>query len=355
LDFGDGVPVFLRSAHNIESFDGVNAGWAVLDEARYYSPQAWQVIKGRIRLPCKRPQTAVTSTPAYGVLSDEFDSGKKNRSVIIAPTRENERNLAEGFIEDLEQSYSKRALRALVEGRFTILEGAVYEDLDVGSRDSPWMVDFDPTRYPMVESRVLLAVDPGYRKSAWTWFVETGACEWIAFDELIADNASDDANIREVNARGWPIDEIWVDPAAKATQSYEAASTLTALKAIKTRRPRPIRMLRGANREISFGVDKTRVLLGGDGVHPRRIKFARRLLDIERGKERGLCKSLGAYRYPDLKNGKPISDQPLKDGMHDHFCDAARYLCVGLWLTIPALRRMDHRLRSETSPGFEAA
>lgn len=353
LDFGDGVPIFLRSANRIDSFDGVNAGWAVLDEVRYYSRAAYQTIKGRVRVPCRRPQTVCGSTPAFGILSEEFDSGKPNRNAIIAPTHENKRNLAEGFIEDLQQSYSKRILKAYVEGLFCVLEGAVYEDFDNSAR-SPWLVDFDPKAYPMVESKVYLAVDPGYRRSAWIWILERTPSDWVVFDELMPDDRSDLANVRDVNARGWPIDEIWIDPAARSAQSYEGADTLQAIRQINTRGPRPIRWLEGMSREIAWGVDKTRVLLGCEG-HPRRVHFARRLLDLERGRPRGLLRDLAAYRYPELRDGRPTTDIPLKDGITDHFCDAFRYWAAGMWLTDPRLRRIAYDLKGKTSPGYKAA
>jgi len=160
--------------------------------------------------------------------------------------------------------------------------------------------------------------------------------------------------VRDINARGWPIDEVWVDPAAKSAQSYEGADTLQALRQLKTRRPRPLRWLEGMSREIAWGVDKTRVLLGCEG-HPRRVHFAKRLLDIERGKPRGLLKDLAAYRYPDMKDGRPVSDQPLKDGITDHSADSFRYWACGMWLTSPVLRRMAYDLKDRKAPGYQAA
>ena len=32
------------------------------------------------------------------------------------------------------------------------------------------------------------------------------------------------------------------------------------------------------------------------------------------------------YRYPETEDGKPIKEEPIKDGYHDHGCDAFRYL-----------------------------
>lgn len=355
LDFGDGVPVFLRSASKIDSFDGVNVGWAVLDEARYYKREAWTVIKGRVRLRCRQPQTVVASTPAFGVLSEEYDSGRKGRDIICAPTHENAHNLADGFIDDLAVSYSKRVLRAYVEGRFTVLEGAVYEDFDGQTADSEWFVDFDPFTAPLVERKTYLAVDPGFRRSAWLWIARMGATDWVVFDEMMPENQSDAASVAAVNARGWPIDEVWVDPAASARQSYEGADLVSLMREVKCRRPgRNVRMLSGANREIAFGVDKTRVLLGEEGGH-KHVKFARRLRQLEQGKPRGILRDLSAYRYPEVKDGHPLTDKPLKDGISDHGADSIRYWSVGMWLTEPLLRKRDRILSAQKSEGYRAA
>ena len=81
-----------------------------------------------------------------------------------------------------------------------------------------------------------------------------------------------------------------------------------------------------------------RVLLG-DPDRDRKIHlyFAKRLLDIEADEERGVLKDLSRYRYPEVKDDKPTTDIPLKDGKTDHFADAARNLAVYLWLTSPLL------------------
>ena len=34
------------------------------------------------------------------------------------------------------------------------------------------------------------------------------------------------------------------------------------------------------------------------------------------------------YRYPDSSDGKPIKEEPLKDGVHDHGNDAFRYFII---------------------------
>ena len=350
LDFGDGAPIYLRSMKNTASFDGLDLGWFVLDEGRHCSKLAWQIALARARRKCPYPQRVVVTTPAYGYLSDEFNSGKPNRRVIYAPTVENQRHLDSEFVDDIKLSYSERMQRAYLEGKFTVLEGAVFELFDEAD-DSPWMVDFDRTPGTMLDSKVYLAIDPGYRKSAVIWILEESPREWVVFDELMLDMTVDVDLVEAISKKGWPVDEIWVDPAATAKQSYEGGSTLRALRTIPCRTKAPIRWLSGANREIPFGVDKLRSLLGG-GSQPIRVRFNRKLKDRERRWERGIIKDLARLRFPEHKDGRPIDDRPEKDGVSDHSTDALRYWATGMCLTDPVLRNLDPQLRSK-SGGFK--
>lgn len=351
LDFGDGVPIFLRSARNPETIDGLDVGWAVGDEIRYWDKHQYDIVLGRVRVDCPFPQKAFASTPAIGWMSDEFDSGKKGRQIIVAPTIENEKNLAEGFIDNLRVSYSKQMQRAVLEGLFVVLEGAVFEEFDptVGS---DWLVDYDARQFP--HRKTYLAFDPGYRKSAVLWIHEIAPCDWIVYDQLMPENASDDQVVNRINARGWPIDEIWVDAAAKQVQSTSGVNTLMAMANIKKRQYQSVKMIRDMKwRSIPFGVDKLRTIMGGQDL-PIRLKFATSLLEKERHQPRGIIKDMSSIRYPEVKDGYAVTDLPLKDGRTDHSTDALRYWAVGMWLSSP-LRQLDAQLRQDTDPGWRFA
>jgi len=113
-------------------------------------------------------------------------------------------------------------------------------------------------------------------------------------------------------------------------------------------------MITGPWRSIPWGVDKTRALLGGQG-QPTRIRFAKSLLREEAGRERGIVKDLAAYRYPEVKDGRPITDLPLKDGVTDHSNDSLRYFGVGMWLSNPHLRALAPELATKAQPGWRTA
>lgn len=364
LRFPDGCKVHLRSAESPKSYAGANVAWLVGDEVRYWDKNAYDIAIARVRLKhAPRRQRVFTSTPAMNWMYNEFATGRAMRELIRAPTTENAHNLAEEYIPGLRASYSKRMQRALLEGEFTILEGAVYEDFDPYVNGSPWIVEDGPLngsdahmlRRYLESRRVFLAVDPGYRKSSWLWIVEHKPLEWIVFDQIQGDHATVARCAELVNLRKHPIDEIWCDPAADNTEGTTGIDAVSALRMLTCRNTAPIRMIGGRYRDVAFGVDKTRVLLGGAHGQPIRLRFTRKLEQMERGKERGLIRSLSSYSYPEVKDRRAVLDQPLKDGVYDHDNDALRYWAIGRWLCEPVLRSMDPTLLKSTDPGYRTA
>ena len=342
-DFGDGTPIYLRGAHSVASFDGLDVGWVGGDEIRHWSKEAYDVAIARRRVKCPLPQSVFSSTPTMGWMAEEYNSGKPERPMIVAPTRENLHNLTPEYIDNLKISYSPRKQKAVLEGIFTILEGQVYEYFDVTDNDR--FVDFDPRspegRRILDQRPVSLAVDPAYRRSAWLWLVEDKPGWWICFDEMMPDDTSVESCVHIANEKDYPIDEIWYDPAADSANQLDGRPIKEAFYNIRprVRGSAPLRNV-GPYRSIRFGVERLRVLLGGyDAIKPR-IRFARRLLAMEKGKQRGILKDLSSYRYPDIKDGRAVSDEPLKDGITDHSCDALRYRAVGMWRTNPRLKEI---------------
>lgn len=361
LDFW-GTPVFLRSAKNVDSYDGLDVGWLLGDEVRHWTRRAYDVAIGRVRVKCPLPFRGFTSTPQMNWMAEEFNMGHPGRRLIRAPTRQNAVNLAPGYVEGLRASYSHRMQRAVLEGLFTILEGAVYEYFDPDPRTSASLIDYDPCAPSNRERKCFLGIDPGYRSPAVFWAHEITPTQWVIFDEIIAENISavtlvDRINQRKINGVHFRPDEIWVDPAANSKAQTDASDVTSALKKVDTRGGlrRSIFWVAAPYNAIEYGVDKVRVMLGEPehGVEPR-IKFAKRLLEIERGQRRGIVKDVAAYQYPEVKDGRPLVDTPLKDGVTDHFNDALRYFAVGRWLRSP-LKSMDPTLANQRQPGYKQA
>lgn len=359
IHFSNGAIAHLRSAENVKGYDGLSVGWLAGDEIRHWTKRAYDVAIARVRVKSAPfSQRAFASTPAMHWMADEFDAGKAHRRTIMAPTAENAANLEAQYIDNLRLSYSRRMQRAVIDGEFTVLEGAVYESVDL-AQGSPWMTSENISR-SLRSNRVVVGFDPGYRRSALVYAIEKSPTDWVVFDEIMLDNTSAAGVVNAMNSRRLdgepiPVDELWVDPAADSTDEAVGTDVLEVLRAFKYRSgPGALRMLSGYFRGIEFGVEKTRVMLGdpASGI-PIRIKFHERLRELERGRERGILRDLQAYSYP-ADQGRAMRSHPHKDGKTDHANDALRYLAVGKYITSP-LRRLDPTLRGEQTLGFRAA
>lgn len=344
--FEKGSVVYLRSAENPAGYEGISAAWVCGDEIRYWDKKAYEVAVSRARLrAAPLVQRCFATTPSMNWVADEFNGTKPFHQLITAGTLENARNLSEDYIAGLRSSYSSRLQRAVLDGEFTILEGAVFEAFEpnFNKPNNPWAEDFKPDRDYLANHRTYLAHDPGFRRSAWLWWVETKKQDWVCFDELMPENRTDMQQVEAVNAKKHPVDEIWVDPAADATNLSTGTDVFATLKEIKVRggpTRRPIRCPAGFTTDIPWGIDKMRVLLGGEGL-PVRWRFARSLCAYEASVGRGIIRDLGASKYPEMKDGRAVLDLPEKDGKTDHARDAARYFAAGLWCAHPQLRSKD--------------
>ena len=178
---------------------------------------------------------------------------------------------------------------------------------------------------------------------------------WVVFEQMHPDNLPVNDCVARVNAlcaaRRWSIVVVGCDPSADAHDQIDGTTILMALQQVKFRaRPR-IGRPSDRYRSIPWGVEKVRVMLGNANAGlPHRLMFARNLVAGEQGKPRGIVKALTSYAYPEVKQGRPVSDLPVKDGVYDHAVDALRYWCVGRWLQEPALRKLD--IYIDAKPGY---
>lgn len=343
LRFNNGSKVYLRSAENPKSYDGLTVAWLYGDELKDWTFNAYRVAIERVRdKQAVWPQLCFTTTPKFNWMVDEW-RGRDDREVLQCSTYENLRNLPTDYIDKLKSTYSSRLIDAMLHGEWVVLEGAVFENFRCAD-NSQWITDWTPSRRDIDQCKAYLAVDPGYRRSAYIWIIERSPLDWVAHHQMMPDDKRDDDCVRMVNERGYPIDEIWIDTAAKAVQSQTGFSTLRSMQKIRTRvRDRSaLRLLTAFARDIPFGIERLRVLLGGydDGTPegaPIRLHFTREIYNAERTQKRGIMKDLAASAYPE-QSGKPVEDVPIKDGKVDHSRDAARYWATGMWMTVPVLR-----------------
>lgn len=330
----NGARVYYGSADRPGTLEGANLAFFGLDEARLVKPAAWKVLLGRLRdKRAKRLQACITSTPLASWLQEEFGSQKPDRFIVHGSTRENAHNLAPGFIEDLERTYSAREARVLIDGEFGLLVGAVLEEFERQHHLIDWKYD---SRF-----RTLETWDFGSRRPAVQWWqhlpegttipgrgVAPMGGAFVIFDEMVPDGTTTERLALEAKQRGYRVEKIYCDPAGDGTQSAVGLTDVAVLKAIRCANGVPV--VRWTTeprlRHIPYGVGLLRGLLRNTRGETR-LWVAKSLADPK--KKRGVVKDFEGYAYPEPKDGRPVGDEPLKDGLHDHSIDAARYLVIG--------------------------
>jgi Terminase large subunit, T4likevirus-type, N-terminal len=322
-----GRRAYYGSADAPETLDGPTVGAIWIDEGRYLSRKAWQVVFTRLRSArATRVRGFISSTPGGQWLEEEFNTGRPERLAVHSSTRENREHLAAGTIEDMETSLSARAAKVF-------LDGAVY-DFDKNRHLVKWR--YDP-KLP-----VWLAWDFGFTRPAVLFLqpVPVGTVlspakgvrlaraalpgTWVVFDELVPDGISTEQLAAQVQTKGYRIAGIWCDPAGDGTQPALGISDVTTVKAAGL--PQPKWVIEPRLRHIPFGVRTVEAMLCN--VRGETRIYVADQLDRPQAK-RGVVKDFGRYRYPEAKDGRAVSDQPHKDGLTDHTMDALRYFAVG--------------------------
>lgn len=324
----NGARTYWGSAHSPKGLEGQNLAWFWLDEPGDCKLRSYQVLVGRLRDKRSRwLQGFVTGTPRPGWMWTEFNSGKSDRDVVHASTRENAHNLAPGTVENLERTYSAREARVLIDGEFGLLVGAVLEEFERKIHLIDWKYDR--------RLRTMLTVDFGTRRPYVGWAQQlerdtifpggrhASAGSWVIFDELVPEGIVTPLLVQQVKQKGYRIDGGWCDPAGdqrdptfglKARDIFKHAGINLRFTTEPWLRyvPNGVAILRGM---LLNAAGDTTLWVAKSLDRPNAL--------------RGVVKDFEGYAYPEVKDGRPLTDQPVKDGLHDHGCDAWRYFAVG--------------------------
>ena len=139
LKLKNGTEVLFRSLENYDSIRGIEFAYIWIDEANLISLKAWQVCIGRLRQPGFPHRSCITTTPRGKTdnwLYDEFvtkpeRNPKLSRKIYHARTRDNVHNVGEGYVYDLEVTYTGEFARQELLGEFIdIIEGRVYPEFE---------------------------------------------------------------------------------------------------------------------------------------------------------------------------------------------------------------------------------
>ena len=129
----NGCTIYGRSADEPERLRGPNLAWAWLDEPGQMKRYAWDIICGRIRVPCAKPGIILTGTPKgmnwlYDVFVDQPPSDEYE--LIHWDCRLNSPHLADGYYEGLSAGYHPMLARQELYGEFVNVNANAYLDLE---------------------------------------------------------------------------------------------------------------------------------------------------------------------------------------------------------------------------------
>jgi PBSX family phage terminase large subunit len=302
----NGARITFRSGEHPDRLRGPNLTWAWLDEAALMKKQVWMVTVGRLRVGNRRAWATTTPAGFNWVWEHWVDRQRSDYELFRASTRENI-YLPEGYVRDLEDTYSEEYSAQEIDGEFVAFEGLVYKEF----RHAIHVTDDDP---PPGHTRVR-GIDFGYTNP----FV----CLWAAVDEdgrvLIYDEHYEagqllsyhSARIKErTDAYRWTVADHDAQDAA------ELASW-----GIYTN---------PAKKDVTTGIQRVKEYLQVKGDGRPRLRIHKRC--------KNTLREMASYRWQEVKNGAP-REVPAKED--DHAMDVIRYILAEL--NGPRVRKVNVR------------
>jgi hypothetical protein len=307
------------------------AAWAYIDEGGLFSSEIFPRIWARLR-DSENPQLGITGTPIWGWLKDKFDKrNDSERKIIHARTQDNV-FLHPSFIENLRASCPARLAEAYLNGQFVPPGGTVYPEFDEAVHCIDWK--------PQPQFPIGVIIDWGAR-SPHVLFVQriprgtllkapaevTDRDGAVVFDELIVDGSSQsimtDRLCHLILAKYSKIHWGACDPAdggVHPTSGLNQIGIANRILDIKLRFTTDPKLT-----PIKAGIEHLKSMLHPFAGKPS-LYFARSLL--QNHSPRAMLNAIRAYSYPKEKDGKPMDDEPEKDGISDHAVDCLRYCAI---------------------------
>lgn len=299
VTFANGSTIRLRSAQNPESLLGANLSWALGDEVALWKHLAYQHLQSRLRVTGYGPiQAAYTFTPKGKTwAADALLTPRDGLEIIHATTFDNP-TLPPEFFERLRREYGEDSLiwRQEVLGEVVAWEGLVYPQFSLEKHvaDPPDDAQFAATVY---------GVDWGWTNPGVILCgkLDAKGVLWLVDGEGETERGIDEwgkaaLRLREKHGNG----DFLCDPSEPGN--------IVALQRAGLR-------ARRADNAVLPGL-----MALGSRIQADQLRVSPSLT--------GLISELLAYSYKTARDGTTRNDDPEK--VNDHWCDAARYLNMGL-------------------------
>lgn len=327
-----GGRIFLRTYGKVGNLLGFEFTGASLTEIDTISRplRVWDAIKGRIRRPGGNWRQIMADTTPRGMqgVTEVFDRNREEAKLIADPElretrlrqwywtralgRDN-RHLPEDYLPSLRASYSARQWRQEVEAEILQPESQVWPEFSRDTHAVEWT--FDP-QLPWD-----LAYDAGDQFPHVLWVQRTPWFD-VVFDELCPDQ--------------WPIDKLHSDILARSLALRRPPQFGIGDRAVKAElswmmEAFPKTTIRRMNtrqeQSVNEGIELVRARLDPLDGPPRIVVSSRLFVNPPR---RGIVKCLANYRFKMRAEGT-LTNEPWKDNVHDHGCDALRMHAVAVW------------------------
>lgn len=320
-----GGRVFFRSFDRVDNLRGYTFAWGHLDESEQVMRPGyvWNTIAGRIRDPgANILQLHATTTPQgnRGVVRKfmeartEAEDASRLRAwwACRVKTTENH-HLPESFLESLRAGYSQREYEQEIEARVLKPSHVVWPEFERGRHVVPW--DYDDT-LPFG-----IAADWGYNHPHILFIQITASGAFIVFDEIASDEWPEDKLKAEIKRRVTALNrgpqEASTDRADKKMNAWlRQAFSGMQVHTMRTRK----------QQRVTETIESVRRQLDPVDGRPM-LYFAEHLTRTD--SYRGIVACMEGYRWRQNQEGQ-LTDEPLKDNIHDHGADAIRYWCASV-------------------------
>lgn len=318
VKFKNGSTISFKGADNERSLRGRGLSYLVIDEAAFIEPEIWTRAL-RPALSDRQGRALLISTPNgrnwfYGQAA--YASNAATWGYYHWPTYLNPL-ITEAELIEAANTVSEMDFRQEYLAEFITKEGMVYDNFhedNIIEPGSPSLHDCD----------VFLGIDFGYANPTAICFMAVDRVkeEVYQFDEIYVARASleqiEELMISVLLKHGLTpasVNEVFTDPAGNAAELSSGVSPVDYL-----RRSRFGWNVSNKGSEIAPGVSMVRSFIqAADGT--RRYHITKNCMESIR--------SLTGYTYTkESRKYDTIKEEPLKDGIHDHMCDAIRYFFV---------------------------
>ena len=317
IKFKWGSVIEGMSADNPSSLVGEGLDLLIIDEAAKMPRRVWDMYLSPTLSDRKGKAIFITTPQGYNWVYDLYLLGKSDPKwhSLQSPSWTNTHAFPLGqqdpFIQERKRNLAKEIFDQEYGGEFSTFEGRVY----------PFKRELDCGTFPYNPNLpTYCVIDFGYRMPAVLWMqtYSAGGINHInIIDEIIHKrNIATDALAKKVKAKPYAVLVYFGDPAGSHVQGQSGLGDIEIFRknrmAIRFKRDK-------LSRNIASGVSYVRGFFeSADKI--RRVHVDEKCV--------GIMEDFENYRYPEAVEGKHLQADPLKDGYHDHGCDAFRYFIM---------------------------